>query len=292
MYKNKRVFNHRGILLLCYLILITLILQSCFGTSKHRSGKLSDAMEEASDKHKGERKVETEPDYDDDESEYEVEETGLAAALVEDDSSIVGDSQPPEATFLIEGRRETWFSIAGGTGLLKRDDFYGLNHGNLAIGTFVAEKHYFELATGAAWAPVQKTSMFNESIDGGVVLLQINGCYKYHFTPRHTFLGLYAIAGLGYAYMRWTYKHPFEAMAYDEEGYELGMETISGDGLSGFEIFTGLGINLIQTESFQLGTELLPGAIFWGGETSEGFDNDVFNDFYYTKLRIALRFGW
>ena len=105
-------------------------------------------------------------------------------------------------------------------------------------------------------------------------------------------MGLYLCAGLGYTYMRWSYKNPFQAMAYGEYGDELGMDTISSDGLSGFELYTGLGLNLVQTEGFQLGAEALPGLIIWGGETSEGFDNDVFDTFYYTKLKIFLRFGW
>ena len=81
-------------------------------------------------------------------------------------------------------------------------------------------------------------------------------------------------------------------MAYDEYGNALGMETISSDGLSGFEIYAGLGLNVVQTDGFQLGAEALPGLIAWGGETSEGFDNDVFHTFYYTKLKFFLRFGW
>ncbi len=288
MLKKYFLFTRQGILVLCLLMVSALFLQSCFGTSKNRRGKLSDAMEEASDEHKGERKVDTEPDpdYEYEEPDYIIGVAGQTAALVAD------DSLSADLAMVIEGPKSDWFTLAAGTGLLKEDDFFGLNHFNLAIGTYPADKHYLSLSAGVSWAPVQETSLLNESIDGGVTLLQIGLGYKYYTTPRHTFMGLFLYAGLGYAYMRWSYKNPFQAMAYDEYGDELGMETIGSDGLSGFEIYTGLGLNLVQTEGFQMGAEVLPGLIVWGGETSEGFDNDVFDTFYYTKLRFFLRFGW
>lgn len=288
MFTKFSLFSVQGILIFGLLIACSLMLQSCFGSSSNRRGKLSDAMEEASDEHKGDRVVETEPDpeYEYEDPEYDIVTVAQPASLVSTDSAMVDSTMP------LQGPRLTWFTIAGGTGLLKKGDFIGFNHFNLALGTYAREKHYLELTAGFSWAPVQETSLLNESLDGGVTLLQLSLGYKYYITPRYTFMGLYVCAGLGYTYMRWSYKNPFEAMEYDEYGDELGMETISSDGLSGFEAYTGLGINLVQTEGFQLGVEALPGLIIWGGSTSEGFDNDVFDDFYYTKLKIFLRFGW
>jgi hypothetical protein len=296
---KKYVFFHlQGIMVLCLLLVAGLILQSCFGTSKNRRGKLSDAMEESSDEHEGERKVDTQPDPDDEDYDDEYYEDDYVVGVVsEPDSYVETDPSDADSTaFLsvdfIEGRRQTWLTVAGGTGLLREEEFYGLNHFNLALGTFVAEKHYLELLAGIGSAPVQETSLLNESLDGGVLLLQLGAGYQYYLTPTHTFMGLYLRAGLGYAYMRWSYKNPFAAMAYDDYGNELGLETISSDGVSGFELYAGLGLNVVQTEGFQLGGEVLPGLIAWGGETSEGFDNDVFNTFYYTKLKVFVRFGW
>jgi hypothetical protein len=288
MFKKYLFCNLQGMLVLCLLIVSGLILQSCFGTSKHRGGKLSDAMEEASDEHEGERKVDTQPDpeYEDDEPEHVVGVVSEPAALAADDSLSV------DSAIVFPGRKLNWFTIGGGTGLLKEDNFFGLNHFNLAIGAYLEERHYLELTAGVSSAPVQETSLLSESLDGGVILLQLGLGYKFYTTPLHTFMGLYLCAGLGYTYMRWSYKNPFEAMTYDEYGNALGMETISSDGLSGFELYAGLGLNLVQTEGFQLGAEVLPGLIAWGGESSEGFDNDVFDTFYYTKLKFFIRFGW
>ena len=276
------------LLLICLLIVCALFLQSCFSSNKHRSGKLSDAMEEASDEHKGERKVDTQPDPDDEDDgiEHTVGVGGHSSGLV------ANDSLAADSALINKEHNLNWLTLAGGTGLLKKDDFFGLNHASVALGAYAAERHYFEAIAGISWAPVQETSMLSESLDGGVTLLQIGLGYKYYTTPRHTFMGLYLCAGLGYTYMSWTYANPFEAMAYDEYGNEVGMETIRSDGLSGFEMYTGLGLNLIQSKKFQLGAEVLPGLIAWGGETSEGFDNDVFGAFYYTKLKFFLRFGW
>jgi hypothetical protein len=286
-------FNRNSILLLSLLILSGLVLQGCFGTSKNRRGKLSDAMEEASDEHEGERRVDTQPDPDDEDDDeiYIVDVVSEPDGYVETDSAYYEPS-PEQEVDIIEDTKNTWLTIAGGTGLLREEDFYGLNHFNLALGTYLEERHYLELYAGLGSAPIQETSLLNESLDDGIVLFQLGLGYKFYTTPQHTFMGVYICAGLGYAYMRWSYKNPFEAMAYDEYGNELGMETISSDGVSGFEMYAGLGLNVVQTEKFQLGGEVLPGFIAWGGETSEGFDNDVFNTFYYTKLKIFIRIGW
>jgi len=40
----------------------------------------------------------------------------------------------------------------------------------------------------------------------------------------------------------------------------------------------------------QFGAELVPGIIFWGWNTYEGFENDVFNPFLYLKLRLVINF--
>jgi hypothetical protein len=293
MLKICFFFSRQGILVLCLLIVSGLILQSCFGTNKNRRGKLSDAMEESSDEHKGERKVDTkpDPDYEDDDEDYVIGIVSEPDAYVETDSAYY-EPPPEQSVDIIEGKKNTWLTIGAGTGVLREEDLYGLNHFNLALGTFIEKKHYLELLAGLSGAPIQETSLLSESLDNGVVVFQLGLGYKYFFTPPHTFLGIYFCAGLGYAYMRWSYKNPFQAMAYDEYGDELGMETISSDGVSGFEMYTGLGLNVVQTEKFQLGGEVLPGFIAWGGETSEGFDNDVFDTFYYTKLKIFIRFGW
>ena len=290
MFKECFIFIRHALFLICLFSVCALFVQSCASSNKNRSGKLSDAMEEASDEHKGERKVNTQPDPDDEDEDndiaYSVDAGGHSSSLV------ANDSLTADSTLIDVESNLNWFTLSGGTGLLKKDDFFGLNHASLALGAYAAQRHYFEVYAGISWAPVQETSMLSESLDGGVTLLQIGAGYKFYATPRHTFLGLYLCAGLGYAYMRWSYKNPFEAMAYDENGNELGMDTISGDGLSGFEMFAGLGVNLVQSKNFQLGAEVLPGLITWGGETSEGFNNDVFDTFYYTKLKLSLRFGW
>jgi hypothetical protein len=186
----------------------------------------------------------------------------------------------------------TWLTLAGGTGVMKSSDFYGLNHVTIALGTFPAGRHYIELLAGVSWAPVQETSTLSESLDGGISMVHLGLGYQYHTSPKHTFMSLYICAGLSYTYMWWSYKNPFEAMEYDEYGNPIGMETISSDGLSGFEIYIGLGANLVQTENFNLGAEVLPGLIAWLGETSEGFDNDVFDTFTYTRFKFFVRFGW
>ena len=257
MFIKSFLMGARLILIGTVFIIIALFMQNCFGSSKHRRGKLSDAMEEASDEHEGDREVETQPDpdYEEDETEY------IIGTAVQPNSLTEEDSLAADSVLAFREPELTWLTIAGGTGLMRSDDYFGLNHFNLALGAYPARQHYLELAAGISWAPIQEASLLNESLDGGVTLLQLSLGYKYFTSPGHTFMSIFLTGGLGYTYMHWSYKNPFQAMAYDEYGNALGMETISGDGLSGFEIYIGLGLNLIQTKNVQLGAEGLPGLV-------------------------------
>ena len=90
--------------------------------------------------------------------------------------------------------------------------------------------------------------------------------------------------------MFWEYKNPILADVYDEFDNVIDTEKIYMDDLGGIELYGGLGLNLVQTRGFQFGVELSPGVIFWWFETVEGFDNDVFDPFLYTKLTMVFNF--
>ncbi len=286
--------------LILFILFCAVVLQSCFSSGSHRRGKLSDAMGKASDDNKGDRKVDTEPDpepepviiveKEEDHERLEVNTNHmqqLSADTLNYESNPDRQDNLPESGFKLKPK---WLSIMGGTGLMKGETFYGLNHFNLSIGGYHSEHNRIDFSAGFGWAPVQKTSSLKKSLKGGVTLLNLGLDIKLFTTPTYTFLGQYFNFGIKYNYMFWSYKNSIIADTYDENGNVSGTEKISRDGLSGIEFFAGLGIHLIQTSAFQIGAEVSPGVIFWLGETTKGFENDVFSTFWYTKFKVIINF--
>jgi hypothetical protein len=295
MKTNKKLMCFRLILIGFIVFCLISLLFSCASSGHHhRRGKLSGAMKKASDDNKEDREVETEPDpdyyYDEEENEEYVYQS------ISDDSSeqyyqnLENENKQPDLRGTDLESKPAWFSIRGGTGILKGKDFFGLNHFNLALGTFPVPQNRMEFNAGFAWAPIVQTSVLKQSLDGGVILLNLGLNYKWFSTPGHTFLGQYFSFGFKYNYMIWSYKNPILADYYDDWGNYEGTDEISNDGLSGFEFYTGIGFHILQIKEFQIGSEISPGVIFWVWETAEGFENDVFSTFWYVKFKVLINF--
>jgi len=288
------MFKNVFLILVKVFLLLFLInfLSSCASSSHHnRRGSLSDAMDKASDESE-DREIETEPDPKPEYYYEEEEDDEYIYHSVSDDSlnqQQASDMQP-EIMDTDFDSSPTWFAIRGGTGLIKGKDFFGLNHFNLSLGKSFTEQHRFDLNAGFTWAPIQHTSVLKQSLVGGVTLLNLGLNYNYYTTHEHTFLGQYFSFGFKYNYMIWSYKNPILADYFDDWGNYEGTEEITGDGLSGFEFYSGIGFHVLQVKGFQIGTEVSPGVIFWVWETTEGFENDVFSTFWYVKFKVLVNF--
>jgi hypothetical protein len=265
-------------------------------------------MEKASDENKGDRKVETTYDPQRDDDYYEEEENEY---YFDNDASVAAEPMEtrPESPDSINeagnisnmsGQSATssgnlsdtapWLSFMAGTGLLKQDDYYGLNHFTARLGGYGSKRFYLAISGGIGWAPIQHTSDLRASLKKNVVLLNVGLLLKYYTTPGHTFLGHYFLFGLNYNHLFWEYKNPISVDYYDEFGEVVDTQTLHMDDLSGIEFYGGLGFNLVQTRGFQFGAELSPGIIFWWPETTAGFENDVFDPFLYIKFSIVANF--
>lgn len=176
--------------------------------------------------------------------------------------------------------RDTVFIFNGGIGVLKQDDFHPLQYLQIGIGVYTEEHLRFEAYVGGAWASVKETSNLDESIEDGIGIATGGVQLNYFFTPRHTFLGAYALGGVAYNHLFWYYENPIH--------YEN--ETIYGDDLEGFELYTGLGLSITLFSSFQIGAEVAPGFLLWGPTTSEGFENDVFGPFSSIKFKSTFTY--
>ena len=255
-------------------LIIVLLLISCAGHDRYepRRGSLKEGMEKASDDYEGERKVKTEYEWVDDEPEIVVIYEETDEEKYQEDEYI-GFSNEVD---------RFWSNVKFSTGLVKSEHFYGFHQFNLGVGGYIKEKNWFNFYVGYAHSPIQETSELHKSIDGGVHLLNIGFEWKYFTTPKYTFLGNYLLLGSALDYMCWEYKNVLE----DQYG-----DIIKSDCLGGVEFYTGIGFNLINPYKVKLGIEISPGVILWGGNTAEGFDNDLFDPFLYLKFKIILNFS-
>jgi hypothetical protein len=269
-----------SLLLLCF---IPLLLAACTGSSQSNGAKLSDAMQKASDDNTGDRTVATRPLYQDEDTSRSMLGDFLSAVSVVHDTT----SESLHAAPVVKENssdtpaQPTWFSLAGGSGVINSNALYGLNHLEARLSGYLSSRTRFALIGGIDWAPVQTTSNLSRSLDGGVLILNARGQFNWYTTPQHTFLGQYFFLGGGYNYMMWQYRNAIRVAG----------RSVRSDALDGVEFFGGVGLNLIQTKHFQLGGEVTPGIMLWFPTTSEGFDNDVFSAFPYTKFTMVMSFG-
>jgi len=182
------------------------------------------------------------------------------------------------------------------SGILFLGSNYGINSGEFLFG-FRSETSAQSLTLGFSYSPLQqideteyRDSTFEQSLSGGVFLLQagfdarLNPQWKYgYFCP-------YFILGGKLDMMMWTYKNAIEAAVYDDDGYQTGTEMVRHDFMIGIELYTGIGINIVHNEKFELGVECIPGTVIWMPGTYQGFDNDVFPTFAYTRFGLHLNF--
>jgi len=274
---KKHYPNKQDGLILIFTLLTFLFIQGCCSRSHlvKRRGKLSEAMEKASDEYEGERNMET---------HYErVEEAHVTESCIADD---YGDSQVADSPLIssTDSSRQHFgnvLSFSGGSGILSGDDFYGYSHLNIAYGENVSRRGRFQGRAGYMWAPLQTAGTLHHSLKNGTLLLHVGCEFQYLITPHYTFVGQYFVGGLAYHHMFWSFKNPI----HFDDG-----ETIRSDSISGLEIYAGAGINLMQTRYFQLGGEVLPGVIFWNDETYQKLENDIFGTFWHVKFRLSVNF--
>lgn len=274
------------------ILLLALGLQSCAGSTRRvRREKLSEAMEKASDDYEDEREV-SPPVYveeeDDEDRIVSVEiiqpvhedrdEDERLSRLREEERDTRREQPSPSYSSGPSYFNAPVFMMTGGTGLMKSNDFYGIHTFSLGLGGYFGEYNRGEIVVGGGWASVQETGTLGKSLDEGVLLLNAGLQYKKFTTPRHTLFGHYFLLGAGYTWMYWGYANPI----YDRYGL------IRSDSLSGVEFSTGMGFNLLQTDAFQFGGELVPSVILWWFDTAEGFRNDVFDPFLMLKFRVTV----
>ncbi len=257
----------------------------CSHSHRRHRGKLSEAMEKASTDYEGDRRISTpEHEYRDpvlipdvDEQIISVPDRGPDMP----DTETEGQKQEDEHGFWYteESDNDILYSLTGGTGVIKGEDFYEHKHISISVGKYLSENQRLEFFGGIGWAPVQETSDLDNSIEDGIILFVGGINYKYFTTPRYTFLGQYFLLGIALNEMFWHYENP---IIVENEN------RIRSDHITGLELIAGLGVHIAQTKYFQIGAEVLPNIILWDFSTNKGFSNDVFGPFGTIKFRVTF----
>lgn len=173
------------------------------------------------------------------------------------------------------------------SGLLSEPgEFVGTSEFSFSISEYVPKNRMrYDLHAGIEYSPVSEAGSLHQSI-GGITTFSIRADLNRYLTPFHTFIGSYITFGAGYNYTSWEYKNTLVLEYEDGE-----IERIKNDALDGWEIYTGFGINLMQTKATNIGLDVTPGLKFWSGETEEGFNNDVFDPMFYIRIGARITFA-
>ncbi len=197
-----------------------LFFSGCATDGRHH-GKLSDAIEAASDENDGDREVDNTHTHPIDDNNYEqerirVQETSPhgVAGTAREDSTTRAKSLP-----LIIGARVDQ-GLAGG------EEFSGFNRFTIGVGARMSPRMVGFFHVGLGFLEMEKNSELRLSIDPDPVYLHVGAQVQYFFTPEHTLMGLYAHGGIDIGYMNWGYKNDIQ----------VDGDVISGDGLKGMDI--------------------------------------------------------
>lgn len=102
--------------------------------------------------------------------------------------------------------------------------------------------------------------------------------YRRYFAEPHVFLNPYATAGLYCQGMHWRYR----------TAVNLGGDIIKSDGIGGGGGFLGAGLTIKGGDVLDLFGEVRVGQSWFDAETSEGFANNVLDDFGYYSFTVGL----
>lgn len=169
-----------------------------------------------------------------------------------------------------------YISPRASIGRFSDDDFTNYANAGLAFGYDIDQRQSIELDFALANVEPDKdgaiTSLFRD--DPQILSAAIN--YRYFFTPRHEFPGVYMTFGLAYNGIFWDYKNGVT----DPEG-----KSITSDDIDGTEFSAGLGMTFISTKYADFRAEIVPSVVLWDDTT----DNDLDHNFNPSKL-VKLRF--
>ncbi len=323
LIKIANIKSSKLFLIFFLLLFINCLITSCstFNNKprKSRKGKLSGAMERASDTYSGNREVNeekkqkkstplpesdntisiynksykdieiyvennNESDKKDNSSQLEPEHESINHSSNNNfnETSKKNEPENPSADNTKKDKDEDPVLISAGyyKKVVNSEHFNEIDCLNIALGGYFDQFTRFELEIGIGSATVLSSSNIADSIDNDLFFLQMGINYKYFKNPRYTLIGIYFKYNFSMINLYYNYKNTITVAETNE--------AINSDVLRGIQISAGGGINFLQTESFQIGYEASVGLISYEQYTDEGFDNDIFDSSTYLKTGFVF----
>jgi hypothetical protein len=262
-------------------------------------GSLSDAMDEANDRHKGDRRVvgTTNDRHEDDTSSCLSScFSSCLFSIIDSFGHDDGYSEPTPSTE--ETNNDGLFTISGrnffGVRILTSNRFSNNYTNSTGVGLLwvnhYRDRRAIETATQVEVITTDEKSDLFGSVNS---LFDLEaGLHGRSFsTPDFTLLGLYLKYGCDLNFLFWHYKNPFASEVRDEWGEVKEIDTIRTDGLFGINADIGLGWSFVQTERLKVSLEVLAGGTLFWFKTFQSFENDIFKPDGYIKIGIEFLFG-
>ncbi len=260
-------------------------LVGCSSSSNTSRGPLSDAMSKASDDNKGPRTVTT-PSNDSTSSDASTIVSILKFLTVDTTASIRLNRDSSLSLTIMRsaltptGGDRYFFGLGVGTGVFSAGAASGYGDMTVIIGKELDEHSDCIISIGAGYVAVPAQSKLRASIKNGLDAGAVGVQIRYYPTRSIAATNPYIILGGSLSFLGWSYANPIQS----------GDSTIERDDLFGFQLDLGAGMSIYEGEKVGIALEALPGAIFWGNKTGNGFDNDVFGTSLFCKFRVVIEF--
>lgn len=175
------------------------------------------------------------------------------------------------------------FGLVGGMGFLGGGDYDRTEQFGITGGNFGARNWRWDvLAFGTDVAFDGESRLgraFKNALD---VELDVTG--RYYITDPHTFMGAYALAGLGTGTMFWNYAQRIPVV---KDGQAT---TVGDDHINHFDFFTGAGMSILQVRHLHVGGNLVGGVRIYGWHTYNGFENDELPTTGFARVLLEFEF--
>ena len=231
-----------------------------------RRGKLSDAMQKASESNPENRVLTNTMATDSEDVQVYTNES--ETEYTESDDATENDSQDDSQIYFGFG------SLYAPRGFVSADYFEMFDEA-LSMQIPVSQNSEIALYGGYQFRNIRYASSTYTSTHG-VSSLYFAAHVLYRPWAGIRFFSPYLFAGGGGRLMFWNYTHPIKSVVTDTNGNVISVDTISSDSLGGVILSAGTGISLLNTDLVRWNLKVQGDFTVNGGVTHEGFDNDFF----------------
>jgi hypothetical protein len=109
-------------------------------------------------------------------------------------------------------------------------------------------------------------------------MFELGLAYRYYFTPAHAFVSPYVSVNAALQSLQWDYRNPVN----------VNGSQITSDSLNGVGGYAGFGVAFNRNSHLSFFGEAGFGGTLFQGQTTQGFNNDVFDNFGYFTVKAGL----